>query len=532
VNIPRNSAIVAVVVPAGGTVTYDEERMRIDGVVVDYRSGHAVPDHRPRIKGLGAAPSVIYAGATARLYCTALDRDGDTLSYVWFAPGGVLQGQGAVVTWDAPSLTGSYTIHCLVADPAGGFDSAQVGVAVVDTPLSLPVISGILARPSKVDIGGTTTVSCSAADPGGEMLSYHWSAAQGTISGSDSLVQWTAPLSPGNYSIVCTADNGQGGTAKDSVVVPVREFSAAGTGALVLSMPFAGDANDVSGFGNNGWPTDVVPVADRFGTAAHAYGFNGATSAVRVMNSPSLCLDSAITVAFWIKPGLMPAREMFPISHGSWQNRWKVSITPDRKIRWTIKTTDGVTDLDSRTAVETGVYYFVAGIYDGSDMELYVNGEVEAFRAWSGLLLTPAIDLMIGQMLPEETNYNFPGVVDDIKIYSYALAYPRVQELYLVPTGVPGDEGPALPAVAALVGTYPNPFNPSASIVIQVPDNGPVTLRVFDVLGNEVATLLNGRPGPGQHTFRFDGSGCASGVYLCRLVAGSRTGVIKMILVR
>jgi hypothetical protein len=297
-------------------------------------------------------------------------------------------------------------------------------------------------------------------------------------------------------------------------------------------MPFAGDANDVSGFGNNGWPTDVVPVADRFGTAAHAYGFNGATSAVRVMNSPSLCLDSAITVAFWIKPGLMPAREMFPISHGSWQNRWKVSITPDRKIRWTIKTTDGVTDLDSRTAVETGVYYFVAGIYDGSDMELYVNGEVEAFRAWSGLLLTPAIDLMIGQMLPEETNYNFPGVVDDIKIYSYALAYPRVQELYLVPTGVPGDEGPALPAVAALVGTYPNPFNPSASIVIQVPDNGPVTLRVFDVLGNEVATLLNGRPGPGQHTFRFDGSGCASGVYLCRLVAGSRTGVIKMILVR
>ena len=75
---------------------------------------------------------------------------------------------------------------------------------------------------------------------------------------------------------------------------------------------------------------------------------------------------------------------MFLVSHGSWQNRWKISLTPERKIRWTVKTTAGVKDVDSRTVVASGTYYHVTGVYNGTDLEIHVNGEFENFVPWAG----------------------------------------------------------------------------------------------------------------------------------------------------
>ena len=202
-------------------------------------------------------------------------------------------------------------------------------------------------------------------------------------------MQWTAPLTERNVFIVCTVTNSVGGVDADSVLVPVRDFSTIGTGSCILNLPCNGTLSDVSGFGHTVNGTDITFVADRDGTAGHACGYNGATSAVRVTNSAVLNCDSAITVSFWMKPGLPAAREMFLVSHGSWQNRWKLSLTPDRKIRWTVKTTTGVKDVDSRTVVASGTYYHVTGVYNGTDLETHVNGEFESFVPWTGWLLDP-----------------------------------------------------------------------------------------------------------------------------------------------
>ena len=77
---------------------------------------------------------------------------------------------------------------------------------------------------------------------------------------------------------------------------------------------------------------------------------------------------------------------------------------------------------------------------------------------------------------------------------------------------------------------YPNPFNPTTSIKFKVPSSKVVTLKVFDMLGREVATLVNEPKEPGVHTAQWDASGLGSGVYFYTLKAGDFVQTRKMIL--
>ena len=105
-------------------------------------------------------------------------------------------------------------------------------------------------------------------------------------------------------------------------------------------------------------------------------------------------------------------------------------------------------------------------------------------------------------------------------------AYPLT---HLV-TGV--SEQGEIPARFTLHQNYPNPFNPSTTVRVDVPDRARVTVRVFDVIGREVAVLADEVLEAGSHTLRFDGTGRASGVYLLRMVAPGYTAVRTMMLVK
>ncbi len=79
---------------------------------------------------------------------------------------------------------------------------------------------------------------------------------------------------------------------------------------------------------------------------------------------------------------------------------------------------------------------------------------------------------------------------------------------------------------------YPNPFNPSTNITYSIPESGDVTLEVFNIQGQRVATLVNGRQSAGSHMATFDASNLASGVYTYRLVSGNYVEVRKMLLIK
>jgi hypothetical protein len=88
------------------------------------------------------------------------------------------------------------------------------------------------------------------------------------------------------------------------------------------------------------------------------------------------------------------------------------------------------------------------------------------------------------------------------------------------------------PHVLALFQNFPNPFNPSTTISFELPAAGRATLKVFDVLGREAATLVNEVRQPGRHRAQWYAAGYASGVYFARLEFGGRSLVSKIVLAK
>ena len=97
-------------------------------------------------------------------------------------------------------------------------------------------------------------------------------------------------------------------------------------------------------------------------------------------------------------------------------------------------------------------------------------------------------------------------------------------------TGVNGH--PDLPTHFSLSQNYPNPFNPTTNIGYRIADVGLVTLKVYNVLGELVKTLVNKVEQPGSYRVQFDGSNLASGVYFYRLQAGTFTQTRKLLLLK
>jgi Secretion system C-terminal sorting domain/Serine aminopeptidase, S33 len=109
-------------------------------------------------------------------------------------------------------------------------------------------------------------------------------------------------------------------------------------------------------------------------------------------------------------------------------------------------------------------------------------------------------------------------------------------DLPVVNSGLEADanetEGNLSPYTFELEQNYPNPFNPLTMINFEVPSKDLVTLKVFDMLGKEVKTLVNDERNAGRYSISFDGMNLSSGVYFYKLTAGSFNDTKKMILVK
>ncbi|HED38609.1 MAG TPA: T9SS type A sorting domain-containing protein [Ignavibacteria bacterium] len=99
-------------------------------------------------------------------------------------------------------------------------------------------------------------------------------------------------------------------------------------------------------------------------------------------------------------------------------------------------------------------------------------------------------------------------------------------------TGVEEQPTGNLPTSYTLSQNYPNPFNPSTSIDYSLPKSGLVTLKVYNVLGEEVATIFQGFQNAGHYVASFDASKLASGIYLYRLQVGKFSVTKKMLLLK
>jgi hypothetical protein len=150
---------------------------------------------------------------------------------------------------------------------------------------------------------------------------------------------------------------------------------------------------------------------------------------------------------------------------------------------------------------------------------LEVNPNLDAAQVKQILQETARSDAFTGQTPNPEWGY---GKIDALE------AVRRTDQL----TPVAELQGPQIPASHRLAQNYPNPFNPATRIEFALPRTAAVRLAVYDVLGRQVALLVDRRLPAGTHEAVFEGSGLASGVYFYQIEAGDFSQVRKMTLLR
>jgi hypothetical protein len=166
-----------------------------------------------------------------------------------------------------------------------------------------------------------------------------------------------------------------------------------------------------------------------------------------------------------------------------------------------------------------------------SDEGMIIRDSLDIRTSASGNIRTPAFCLENGKVFFVWSEIRSPS--PGYSIYGSIMDSSIVTDIRLSPS-------PSHPFQSALLQNYPNPFNPSTVISYRLPDVGTrfiVSLKVYDILGREVVTLVEGQKEAGYYTVRFDGLRFASGVYFARFVAKPQNGkqivqVKKMLLLR
>ncbi|MFQ3599254.1 MAG: YCF48-related protein [Chloroherpetonaceae bacterium] len=129
-----------------------------------------------------------------------------------------------------------------------------------------------------------------------------------------------------------------------------------------------------------------------------------------------------------------------------------------------------------------------------------------------------------------------PSVVgfahDTLRIVSNAPNSPALVPISIQGFSSTNNDNPNKPIQFALEQNYPNPFNPSTVIRYQLSTASDVTLKIYDVLGREITTLVNQRQAAGQYSVVFNAQSLSSGTYFYRLTAGEFTSIKKMLFVK
>jgi hypothetical protein len=204
--------------------------------------------------------------------------------------------------------------------------------------------------------------------------------------------------------------------------------------------------------------------------------------------------------------------------------------------------------------VTSGTYFvvtvdsegFLAGASGYSDLSAAVNGH---YRLTG---LRPGTYYVLALLAPLSVSYRYAQWYGNISVpISVALNATKldpppnalpvvvgegmtsgVNLQFSLPTGISPGRSAELPGTYSLSQNYPNPFNPSTSIEFSLPTAGPVTLTVYNVLGEEVARLVAVDLSAGTFTTVWDATGLASGVYLYRLTAGEYVQTKKAVLIK
>ncbi len=261
-----------------------------------------------------------------------------------------------------------------------------------------------------------------------EVLEYDWSASIGTLSGAvGSAVTWQAPPAATVATITVKVTNQDMLSTTFSTPALIKDTTLPEKTPLIW-YPLDSDERNAATDRYHATAIGVAKTDDPRGQAETARRFTTGSNIIFTDNAAELNFTGAVSLSCWIRCEQLGS-ERFILSHGSWQERYKLSIIPEGFLRWTVKTNTGVCDLDSPVPIELNRWYHVAALYTGYSMELYIDGMLDTFRPFAGNILTTTKPFTIGRMDNVETLYGLRGSVDEVKIWDTEIPVGQVEQL-------------------------------------------------------------------------------------------------------
>jgi hypothetical protein len=279
----------------------------------------------------------------------------------------------------------------------------------------------------------------------------------------------------------------------DDVLIFNRALNAAEIAALydvqntvpVISSPLVADytfdntRNDASAYKNNAYG-NALSTKDRFGKSNKAVVFDGKSTYVEAANSPQLASDYT-SVSFWAKVNTLPASgEVYILSHGGWQERWKISLPSHGKPVFTTHATSCCNDMDSGDghALRPGEWSHVVMTHDGTVDRIFMNGAKVNEKAYTGALNKTVHPLGIGYDPIDRGNY-FDGALDEVQIYNHALTEAEVYALYILQSTPPDEDDIESPFEPFNLGAKVNFNNVDLSWSLATDNVGVVAYNIY-----------------------------------------------------
>jgi hypothetical protein len=476
-----------------------------------------------KIKALSASQNPVVVNASFIANCEPGNTNpGDQVQFQWFINDVLIQGQTqSQASLTAPSLPSQFILKCKISFN-GQTAEDTLHIKVVDRISLPPVINGIESVADYTATNGNNSFTALVKPAPGEILEYVWSVSTGTLlQSTGSSVGWQAlsASAVGTITVKVTNQYKLSTTVTKSVLV--KDITIAEQIPLIW-YPFDTDTRNAVSDRFHATVSGAIKTDDALGKPSKAYRFTSGQNIISTLNQPELNFGGAVSLSCWVRCEQLGS-ERFVISHGSWQQRYKLSITPEGFLRWTAKTDVGVVDLDASAPIELNRYYHVTALYTGYSMELYIDGKLNAFKGHSGALLPSTKPITIGRMDNIETQYALLGSVDEVKIWDREIPVSQVIKLkdqWKFPDGIDQLE--------LLTRIYPNPTD--GLITIDFTGNSravQVTLYASD--GRKLTDYL---PGSQSSIIKVEIPQPSSGIYLLRMVMNNGKVISRKIIAK
>ncbi len=434
-----------------------------------------------RIKALSTDHNPIMVNSVFTAYCEPGNiNPGDQVAFEWFLDNIPIASQNQThVQLNAPGIQSQPVLKCRISFNGVSVEDT-LHLRIVERIPIPPIVNGVESG-SKYTVKGETNNFTALSEPApGEILKYTWSASAGILNQTmSSSVTWQAPETPGIATITVHVTNQDMLSTTVSTLVLVKDTSLV-TQTPLIWYPFDIDTQNAVADRFHATAIGVTKTDDARGKQSLAYRFTNGQDIIYTDNQAELNFSDAVSLSFWVRCE-QPGSERYIISHGSWQQRYKLSITPEGVLRWTVKTNSGTADLDGSAPIELNRYYHVCALYTGYSMELYVDGVLDTFKAFSGAIQPSTKPFTIGRMDNVETRYALPGSVDEVKLWDKEIPVRQIESLkYQFSTSSGINENYSIKRI------YPNP----ARDVIYVEFTGNLLLKhvsMFTSDGKEVS---------------------------------------------